>query len=97
MALNETTKTITFEIKDAFLNFQKALLQATTSETEAEFRQKEVDVLGIRAKVGELEYSNVLESLVNLSQAQTHYTQALANYFISLANLKKATGYGLKI
>ena len=95
--LNETTKTITFEIKDAFLNFQKALLQATTSETEAEFRQKEVDVLGIRAKVGELEYSNVLESLVNLSQAQTHYTQALANYFISLANLKKATGYGLKI
>ena len=95
--LNETTKTINFEIKDAYLNYQKALLQATTAQSEAEFRLHEVEVLKVRAQVGEIGFSSVMEALINLSRAQTNYTQALANYFISLANLKKAAGYGIKI
>jgi len=95
--LNETTKTINFEIKDAYLNYQKALLQATTAQSEAKYRHHEVEVLKARAQVGEIGYSSVMEVLINLSRAQTTYTQALANYFISLANLKKAAGYGIKI
>ncbi len=95
--LNETTKTITFEIKDAYLNYQKALLQANTAQSETEFRRREVEVLKVRAQVGDAGFSNVMETLVNLSRAQTEYTQALANYFISLANLRKAAGYGIKI
>jgi len=95
--LNETTKTINFEIKDAYLNYKKALLQATTAQSETEFRLQEVEVLRVRAQVGETEFSNIMEALVNLSRSQTTYTQALSNYFISLANLKKASGYGIKI
>ena len=95
--LNETTKTINSEIKDAYLNYQKALLQANTAQSEMEFRQNEVEVLRVRAQVGETEFSNIMEALVNLSKAQAAYTQALANYHISLANLKKAAGYGIKI
>ncbi len=95
--LNETTKTINFEIKDAYLNYQKALLQATTAQSETEFRRREAEVLRVRAQVGDIGFSNVIETLVNLSRAQTTYTQALANYFISLANLKQAAGYGIKI
>ncbi len=95
--LNETTKTINFEIKDAYLNYQKALLQATTAQSETEFRRREVEVLKVRAQVGEIEFSNVMEALINLSRAQTTYIQSLANYFISLANLRKAAGYGIRI
>jgi len=47
--------------------------------------------------VGEAGFASILESLVSLSRAQNNYVQALANYYIALANLKKATGYGIKI
>lgn len=95
--LNETKKTVNFEIKDAFLNYQKALLQANTAQTETAFRRQEVEVLKVRSQVGETSLSNVLEALLNYSRSQTNYSQALGNYYISLANLKKATGYGIQV
>lgn len=95
--LNETTKTIAFEVEDAFLNYQKATLQLETAQADMEFRRNEVDVMKIRAMVGEVSISNALEALYNFSEAQTKYLQALANYQIFIVNLKKACGYGLKI
>jgi len=94
---NETMKTITFEVRDAFLNYQKAVLQLNTARAEMKFRRNELEVTKIRAAVGEVSLSSALSTLVNLSDTITKYIQALANYQISLANLKKATGYGLKI
>ncbi len=94
---NETMKTITFEVRDAFLNYQKAVLQLNTAQTEMKFRRNELEVTKIRALVGESSLSSAMSTLVNLSDTLTKYIQALANYQISLANLKKATGYGLKI
>jgi len=94
---DQTTKTITFEIQDAFLNYQKALLQLNATETEMEFRRKEAELIKIRSRVAEVALSNSMESLYNLCDAQTKYFQALANYHISLANLKKACGYGIRI
>jgi outer membrane protein TolC len=84
-------------VRDAYLNYQKALLQASTAQTEAEYRRREVEVLKVRAQTGDGGFSNIMEALVNLSRAQTNFTQALANYYIFLANLKKATGYGVNI
>lgn len=94
---NETTKTITFEVQDAFLNYQKAVLQLNTAESEMKFRRSEAEVIKVRAMVGETSLSNAMESLYSFSDAQSKYLQALANYHISLANLKKATGYGIRI
>ncbi len=94
---DQTVKTITFEIQDAFLNYQKALLQLNATETEMEFRRKEAEVIKIRSRVAEVALSESMESLYNLCDAQTKYFQALANYHISLANLKKACGYGIRI
>jgi TonB family protein len=94
---DQTNKTITFEVQDAFLNYQKALLQLNATETEMEFRRKEAELIKIRSKVAEVALSNSMESLYNLCDAQTKYFQALANYHISLANLKKACGYGIRI
>ena len=94
---NETMKTITFEVQDAFLNYQKAVLQLSTAETEMQFRRGEAEIVKIRSMVGETSLSSAMESLYSYSEAQTRYIQALANYHISLANLKKATGYGIQI
>ena len=95
--LNETSKTILFEIKDAYFNYQKALLQATTAQSETVYRYHQKEVLKVRAQVGDMDFSNVMESIISLSRAQTSYIQALANYFISLANLRKAAGYGIRL
>ncbi|MDD5669567.1 MAG: TolC family protein, partial [Candidatus Omnitrophica bacterium] len=95
--LNESAKTIAFEVQDAFLNYQKAVLQLNTSSAEMKFRRNEAEVIRVRAMVGETSLSNAMEALYSFSDAQTKYIQALASYYISLANLKKATGYGLKL
>ncbi len=93
---DETLKTINFEVQDAYLKYEKAFLQLATAEGEMRFRRTEVDVTKARALVGEGSLSNAMESLYQLSEAQTRYIQSLANYYISLANLKKACGYGLE-
>jgi len=93
----ETLKTINFEVQDAYLKYEKAFLQLATAEGEMRFRRTEVDVTKARALVGEGGLSNAMESLYQLSEAQTRYVQSLANYYLSLANLKKACGYGLEI
>ena len=94
---DETLKTITFEVQDAFLNYQKSVLQLNAAQAEMKFRRNEAEVIKIRSMVGETSLSNAMESLYSLSDAQSKYIQALANYQISIANLKKATGYGIKI
>ncbi|MFH0739139.1 MAG: TonB family protein [Candidatus Omnitrophota bacterium] len=95
--LDETLKTIHFEVQDAFLKYEKAILQLNTAEGEMNFRRTEAEITKTRAMVGEGSYSGVIESLYSFSEAHTRYIQALANYYISLANLKKACGYGLQI
>ncbi|MCX7927237.1 MAG: TonB family protein [Candidatus Omnitrophica bacterium] len=94
---NETSKTITFEVQDAFLNYQKAILQLNEAEAEMKFRRHEFEVTKTRALVGEISITSAMESLFRFSEAQTTYYQAITNYFISIANLKKATGYSLSV
>jgi len=94
---DETLKTINFEVQDAYLKYRQAFMQLATAEGEMRFRRTEVDVTKTRALTGEGDLSNAMESLYQLSEAQTRHIQSLANYYISLANLKKACGYGLEL
>ncbi|MBM3255657.1 MAG: TolC family protein, partial [Candidatus Omnitrophica bacterium] len=95
--LDETLKTIHFEVQDAFLKYEKAILQLNTAEGEMNFRRTEAEITKTRAMVGEASFSSTIESLYSFSEAHTRHIQALANYYISLANLKKACGYGLQL
>jgi outer membrane protein TolC len=94
---DEAFKTVAFEVQDAFLNYQRAVLQLNTAESETKFRRNEAEITKIRSMVGETSLSSAIGTLYALSDAQSKYVQALANYQISLANLRKATGYGIKI
>lgn len=95
--LNETKKTVSFEVQDAYLNYQKAILQLNTAETDMIYRRNQTEIIKIRAMVNDAPLSSAMEALQNLSEAQTKYYQALGNYFLSLANLKKAVAYGINI
>ncbi|HRZ14061.1 MAG TPA: TonB family protein [Candidatus Omnitrophota bacterium] len=95
--LNETKKTITFEVQDSFLNYQKAILQLNTAAADMAFRRNQAEITKIRAMVNDASLSSAMDSLFSLADAQTKYFQALGNYFLALAGLKKATGYGINI
>ncbi len=94
---NETLKTVIFEVQDSYLKYKRALSQLDASEIEMNYRRNEAEITKVRSLVGDSSLSNAIESIFALSDAQTRYIQALANYYISLANLKKATGYGINI
>jgi outer membrane protein TolC len=94
---NETIKTINFEVQDALLNYQKALLQLNTAEAEMKFRRNEVEITKTRSMVADASLSNTMESPFQFSEAQSRYMRALANYRLTLTNLKKACGYGIEI
>lgn len=95
--LNEAEKGIIFEVQDAFLSYKKALFQLKSTLSQKKFREEEVKILKIKASMGESNFSAVMESLFNLSGAKNNYMHALSNYYISLSNLKKATGYGIAV
>lgn len=95
--LNETRKTVTFEVQDAFLTYQKAILQLNTASADMAFRRNQAEITKIRASVNDAPLSSAMDSLYSLADAQTKYFQALGNYFVALTNLKKATGYGINI
>jgi len=94
---NETTKTISFEVQDAFLSYKKTIIQLATAEADMKYRRNQADVIKIRSMVGDASLSDAIESLYSFSDAQTKYFQALATAQISLTNLKKACGYGFQI
>ncbi|MDD2702386.1 MAG: TonB family protein [Candidatus Omnitrophica bacterium] len=95
--MNESAKTVAFEVQDSFLNYQKAVLQLNSADTEMKYRINEAEVIKVRALTGETSLSSAMEAIFSLSDAQSKYVQAMAGYYIAIANLKKSTGYGIKL
>lgn len=95
--LNEMRKKIIFEVKGAFLDYQKAITQIDTALEEIRFCQREVEILRARARVGEELYSEVLEGEMKLTNVSFLHIGALADYYLALAKLSNATGYGIEL
>jgi len=95
--LSETEKSVVFEVQDAFLNYKKSLLELKSSLSMRNFKEEKLLITKIRSSAGEDTFSNVMQTIVDLSGAENTYLRSLGNYYISLTRLRKATGYGLKI
>jgi TonB family protein len=93
--LGETKKTVTFEVQDSYLNYQKSILQLNTSAADMLYRRNQAEITKIKASVNDAPLSSAIDSLYSYSDAQSKYYQAIGNYFIALAKLRKATGYSV--
>ena len=91
--LEETMKNITFEVQDAYFKYQKSFLEVKSALVQVDFRAEGLKVSRVKVSHGEGEFPQLIEKLVELSEAQNTYFRALGNYYISLANLRKVTGY----
>ena len=90
--LVETEKTINLEVREAYNNYEKAVMQIQNTLDKIKFRQEELKVLRSQAELNEAQLSQVLEAMVKLNDEKALYNQAIASYKTALANLNKAIG-----
>ncbi len=90
--LIEIEKAINLEVREAFNNYEKAVIQIKNTLDKIEFRSEEVKVLQSQAELNEALLSQVLEAEVKLNDERALHHQAIASYKTALANLNKAIG-----
>ncbi|GAF81708.1 unnamed protein product, partial [marine sediment metagenome] len=90
--INKKKQEITLEVKETFFKYRKAILLMDVAKSKIEFQTKQVEILEIRRELGEALYSDVIEELIKLAEEEFSYTQAVSDYYISIASLNKAIG-----
>ncbi|UCD55304.1 MAG: TolC family protein, partial [Candidatus Omnitrophota bacterium] len=90
--INKKKQEITLEVKETFFKYRKAILLMDVAKSKVEFQAKQVEILEIRRELGEALYSDVIEEMIKLAEEEFSYTQAISDYYISIASLNKAIG-----
>jgi len=90
--LEEARSSIFQEVQEAYLSFNKARLQLEYARQKIVFRQEQVKILKAQASLNEALPSQVLESIIKLTEEKVGESQALSNYHVALAKLNKAIG-----
>ena len=67
-------------------------MQFETATNKVKYQEKDLEFVKLRRSMGEADDSNVVESMIKLSQEKFGYLQALADCHISLATINKAIG-----
>lgn len=88
-------KTIIIEVKEAFYNMQRALIQIDTSRKELEYRKKEAAIANTKDRLHQIEATQLLQAVAGMTEAEVGIREATAYYLTSLAALEKATGQPL--
>lgn len=83
---------IKFEVRQAVLNLQQAKESLLSQEKNVEQAQEAVRIAELNYSEGLATSLDVSSVQVALTQAKTNYSQALYDYVMSIAQLKKAVG-----
>ncbi len=89
---NETEKRMESNVKEAYFNYQKSLIQLEAISKEIEFRKEQERIAREKGKLNLAPNSEVLGAEINLTSARNSYNEALAYYHIAVASLNKAIG-----
>ena len=88
----ELNDQITLEIKNAFLVLQEAESQIAVSKKVIEQAQENFRIAGARYKERVARSTEVIDAQTLLTRAKSEYANALADYNISYARLRRAMG-----
>jgi len=80
------------DVREAYFNYQRSLIQLEAISKEIEFRKEQEKIAREKGKMNLAPSSEVLGAEINLTSARTSYNQALAYYHIALASLNKTMG-----
>lgn len=93
--LQQVKDAIVKEVKEAYLNYKKALVQIKSNQNKIKYREEELKITKARAELNETALSDVVQGYMNLTDEKSFYAEAVGSLYQSLAKLNKATGYAL--
>jgi outer membrane protein TolC len=88
----EAEKRMESDVREAYFNYQKSLIQLEAISKEIEFRKEQEKIAREKGKLNLAPNSEVLGAEINLTSARNSYNEALAYYHIAVASLNKAMG-----
>ena len=83
------------EVKDAYLNYKKGLVQISSNLNKIKYREEELKIAKARVEINEISLSEFMQANMNFTDEKGYYIEALGSLYQSLAKLNKATGYVL--
>jgi TonB family protein len=93
--LEQVKDSIVKEVKEAYLNYKKGLIQIMTNLNKIKYREEEFKIIKARAELNEASLSELIQAYMRLTDEKAYYVEALGSLYQSLAKLNKATGYAL--
>lgn len=95
--LDQVKDGIAKEVKEAYLNYKKGLIQIMTNLNKIKYREEELKITKARAELNEASLSELAQAYMSFTDEKGYYIEALGALYQSLAKLNKATGYALFI
>lgn len=92
LELEKAQKQVVMEVKEAYFNFQKALLQLASARSDLAYRTKEVAIARAKDRVNQLDPTQYLSALSGRTDAEVNLKEAMAFALVSYAALEKALG-----
>ena len=93
--LEKVKMTVESEVAEAYFNTQRASVLYDSQKQKVELREQGLAIADFQQKINEVLVSNVLDALIELTQERAASASALADYFVALISLNRATGYAL--
>lgn len=90
--LDDKKEKVILEVEEAFFAYEKALIQIDAAKSKMDFQYREVEIFRLKRSYGELTDSQVIDSLIKLTQEQFSRVQAITGYYIAITDLNKAIG-----
>ncbi|MFA6321395.1 MAG: TolC family protein [Candidatus Omnitrophota bacterium] len=90
--LTKVKQDLILEVKESCFNYQKALIQTETAENKIKYQTSDLELVKLRRGLDEVTDSNVIESMIKLSQEKFGLLQALSDCHVSIAAINKAIG-----
>ncbi|MDA7857864.1 TolC family protein [bacterium] len=81
---------VTYEVRNAFFNYEKSLVQIKAISKEIELNKEELKIIKTKKKLNMAQGSDVLRTKIKLASSRTSYTDALVFHNISIAKLNQA-------
>ena len=92
LEVGKLEKQIETDVRNAFYDYQKAIIQIDSAFDKVIFREEEVKVNKTMVALGEATAVQLLDSEVRLADEKSFYFQGIINYYVAIANMNKAIG-----
>jgi outer membrane protein TolC len=90
--LIEARRQSALTVKEAYYNYQEAVIQVRNSLEKVKFHEEGVKVARIQAELNESLQSQLLESIIQLADEKSVYIKALSDYNLAIIKLNNAIG-----